>query len=67
MTKHLTREKLVDLLKKKQGDRSASDLANELGVTPSYLSEIFSGKRNPGPKVLEQLGLTAEIVYQQER
>ena len=30
-------------------------IARQIGVTPNYLSTIFSGKRKPGIKVLEEL------------
>ena len=63
--KRLTKGQVVDLLKRKQGDRTARELAAELGVGESYLSEIFSGSRNPGPMILEKLGLEEESVYRQ--
>jgi transcriptional regulator with XRE-family HTH domain len=61
--KTITLSQVLDLLKKKQGDRPASDLAEELGIGRSYLSEIYSGKREPGETVLSALGLRREIVY----
>ena len=30
-------------------------IAGQVGVTPNYLSSIFSGKRRPGIKLLEEL------------
>jgi transcriptional regulator with XRE-family HTH domain len=30
-------------------------IARQIGITPNYLSTIFSGKRDPGIKVLEAL------------
>lgn len=65
MAKTLTHDQLIALLEKKQGNRTAGELAEELGISPAYLSDIFKGKRNAGPKVLEQLGLQQTVVYQE--
>lgn len=35
--------------------------AKKLGISPAYLCDLLKGKRQPGPKLLEALGL--EIVY----
>lgn len=42
---------------------SQAALATKLGVSRSYLSEIFKGTRTPGKKVLAQLGLESRTVY----
>jgi DNA-binding transcriptional regulator YdaS (Cro superfamily) len=36
---------------------SASAWARKLGVTRAYMSDILSRRRDPGPKVLDALGL----------
>ncbi len=61
--KRLTKESIISLLRKKQGDRSAKELAADLGVTPQYLSDVFLGRREPGPAILRGLRLEAEITY----
>lgn len=35
---------------------SQGDVAQELGVAHSYLSEVLSGKKTPGPKLIKALG-----------
>lgn len=65
MAKTITHDQLITLLEKKQGNRTAAELADELGISGAYLSDIFKGKRNAGPKVLEQLGLEQAVVYQE--
>jgi transcriptional regulator with XRE-family HTH domain len=65
MAKTINHEQLIALLEKKQRGRTASELAEELGISGAYLSDIFKGKRNAGPKVLEQLGLEQTVVYQE--
>ncbi len=32
-------------------------LGRQWGVTPSYLCDLRDGRRAPGPKILDQLGL----------
>lgn len=61
--KRLNHLQVVELLRKRQGDRPAMKLADELGISKSYLSEIFKGTREPGPSVLEKLGLKREVIY----
>lgn len=61
--KQLTQQQVVELLRKKQGTRLAKELAEELGISPGYLSEIYKGTREPGPSVLEKLGLEKEVIY----
>ena len=62
MRKTFQIKEAVNLLRKKQGDRSLRQFARDLGVSKSYLSEVFSGGRNPGEKLLKQVGLTQAII-----
>jgi transcriptional regulator with XRE-family HTH domain len=62
MAKELTQSQVIELLKKRQGKRPAKALAEELGISAVYLSDIFNGKRDPGPAVLEKLGLEREVL-----
>jgi transcriptional regulator with XRE-family HTH domain len=61
--KQLTQSQVLDFLRKRQGNRSSKELAEELGISASYLSEVFSGKREPGPSVIAKLGLERKILY----
>ena len=61
--KQLTREEVVSLMRSLQGDRTAAAFAEELEISPSYLSDIYAGKRDPGPSVLEKLGFETVTVY----
>ena len=40
---------------KKLGSRG--ELAKLLGISPQFLSDVINGKRRPGPRLLESLGL----------
>ena len=61
--KPLTQPQVIELLKKRQGNRPARELADELGISAVYLSHIYNGKREPGPSVLAKLGLEREVIY----
>ena len=40
---------------------SMRKLATEIGVSAAYISDILAGNREPGPAVLEPLGLEVEV------
>ena len=40
---------------------SQAALARELRITPAYLSQVLRGTREPGPKLLQALGLERVI------
>lgn len=61
--KSITLEQLINLLREKQGNRTQVELANELGITPQFLSDIYAGYRTPGEKVLEALGLEKQVSF----
>jgi transcriptional regulator with XRE-family HTH domain len=61
--KLLTKDQVIALLKKRQGERTQQELAEELGVSQQYLSDVLLGRRDPGPAVLDKLNLRQEMVY----
>ena len=65
MTENLTRDDVVNMLREqvKLCGYSQKTVAFNLGISPSYLSEILKYTREPGPKVLRVLGLRRESVY----
>lgn len=42
-------------------------IAERLGITEVYLSDILHGKRKPGAKVLKSLGLRRVEVYEPDK
>ena len=62
--KRVTQAQLIALLRKKQGDRPAYRLAKDLGISASYLSDIYRGRRYAGPSVLGKLGLERSVEYE---
>jgi len=61
--KQLTQSQVIEMLRKRQGNRPASKLAEELGISAPYLCEIFKGTREPGPSVLDKLGFERVVLY----
>ena len=41
--------------------RSLRSVAREIPCSAAYLSDIMLGKRNPGPRVLDYLGLDRAV------
>ena len=61
----MTRDELVQLLQHKiQQAGTQTAVAKELGITPAYLGDVLRGKREPGPSVLNALGLRSVITYE---
>ena len=54
-------KQLIRELRARQGQRSLRRFARELGISAAYLSDIYLGRSEPGPKVLEPLGLRKRI------
>ncbi|MFZ3211545.1 MAG: helix-turn-helix transcriptional regulator [Terriglobales bacterium] len=54
-------KQLIRELKARQGHRSLRQFARELGISAAYLSDIYLGRREPGPKLLEPLGLSKRV------
>lgn len=59
--KQLTREDVVAILKRQQGERSLRQFAKDLSVSAAYLSDIYLDKRDIGPAILKPLGLTKHV------
>jgi len=61
----MTRDELVELLQRKirhAGTQAA--VAKELGITAAYLGDVLHGKREPGPTLLDGLGLRRVVTYE---
>lgn len=52
-----TRDAVILLLRKRQGTRTQTELATDIGVSKQYFSDVVSGRREPGPAILRYLGL----------
>jgi predicted transcriptional regulator len=65
--KRYSRDEVIELLKKRQSDRTQKELAEELGISQQFLCDMYAGVRDPGVKVLESLGMYREWAYYYER
>lgn len=64
----ITYEEAIQRLKNRKLELgSQKRLALKLNVTDPYLSDVFSGRRAMGPKILEELNLTriTTVVYRE--
>lgn len=61
----MTEQEFINYLKR-MAARAGSQrkVAHELGVSAAYFGDVISGKRAPGPKILEPLGLERRVVIE---
>jgi transcriptional regulator with XRE-family HTH domain len=63
--KQYTHEELVALLNEKKGEKTVTEFAEELKISPPMLSNILCGhRRADGPRVLKFLGLKKVEMYE---
>ena len=43
---------------------SLREYSNLIGISPSHLSRFLNGEREPGPAILDKLGLRAVTYYE---
>lgn len=63
VARSITRADVVARIKRAQGDRSLRALAREWEIDVAHLSRILSGENEPGPRVLERIGLRSAVFY----
>lgn len=56
------KEDVVKELKRRQGKSSLRSYATNLGCSAAYLSDLYRGRRDPGPLILDHLDLERQIV-----
>lgn len=54
-------EDVIQELRRRQGDRTLTALAAEIGVSAPYLVDVYKGRRAPGKKIMEYLGITRDV------
>lgn len=52
----VTRDYILRLIKERQKAQSLRQFAISLGVSAAYLSDVYLGKRDIGPKILGRFG-----------
>ena len=63
MSEHLTQDEVLARLRSIVKTRTQSSLADEIRVSRSFLNEVIKGTRPPTGKILDYLGLRAQIIY----
>lgn len=51
----------TELIRERLKGKTQLQLAMEIPCSPSHLSDFLNGRRGPGPKILDYLGL--EVTY----
>jgi len=56
----------IEMLRTHVGTRSKREVAREMGISATLLCDTLNGKRTPGRKILNYLGLkrTQEVSYE---
>lgn len=60
----LTVEQVLELLRKRQGNRTQREFAKELGITGQYLCDLYLRRRDPGEAVLKNFGIVRRTIYE---
>ena len=53
----------LEIMKSLQGDRTQTEFAQHLGVSTSYLSDVYNMRRDPGNKMLKTMGVETVTNY----
>jgi transcriptional regulator with XRE-family HTH domain len=56
----------LKFLKQKQGQQSDRKFAQQLGVSPSYLSDVYNGRTVPGESITAALNARRDVVFHVE-
>lgn len=64
----MTADEVRNLLRRAcQQAGTAAAWAKDHGLSPAYVSDTLSRKREPGPAILKALGLTSEMQYRKAK
>ena len=65
----LNTDQVMQKIRDKQGTMGLREYALSLGITVAYLSDLYKGRREPGPKILKKFKLiktrTTTVSYTQ--
>ena len=54
---------IPELLRKRQGERTQRELAEELGISPQHLGDLLQGNRMPGKALRKRIGIEKRVVF----
>lgn len=62
----MTREQVIERIRTRvQKYDTAREAAQALNVYPSQISEVITGRRDPGPQLLESMGIERIVSYRE--
>ncbi len=64
MEKYLRKDDVVAELARRRGDQTLQDFAAVVGVSYQLLAKVLNGEQDPGPKILQYLGLESIKLYE---
>jgi hypothetical protein len=56
----MEKDDVVKALRQAQASQTLRTFSRTIGCSTAYLSDIYNNKREPGPKILDYLGITKE-------
>lgn len=56
----------IEYVKEAQGELSQKEFAGRMGISPQYLNDVLTGKREPGEGILRPMGVTKKVSYEKE-
>ena len=62
----MSEAQVLATIRLQQGAMTIRGYAAWLGISAMYLCDIYSGRRKPGPKILERFGITKTRVVRYE-
>ena len=61
-------EALLNILRKRTNGKTQREVAEELGISPTYLCDILSGKRNISNNLAKKLGFSKiTVLYERKK
>lgn len=64
--KAYTQDEVIEMIRKRIGNKTQREFALEIGVSQQYLNDILQGRRTPGPSILGYLGLEKAFIQSEQ-
>lgn len=62
----LSQDQALALIRKQIGDGSQLDFARKHGLSPSFVSDVLTGRRDPSKAILDAVGLERVVTYRRK-
>ena len=64
MKRQYTTDQVIEYMRKRQGQRTQREFAEELGVSQQYLCDVYLRRREPGDSILKNLGIVRRTIFE---